>query len=290
VFDNLISYIIFVTLIAYVAARTRATDAEIRKEEAAKDPKMTAVSYVLITAGALFSLGLFIFTVVKPLNQNLTIISALRSSPTKIEDLVEKTASSSNYFSGATRINSFGRTEAREQMLQTAMRYSQIDPSSFPVDVKNNFISIFNDFKINSYNEFRDEVMSKPSARNASIFGSFLRQLGDSAGALEAFEKAHALAPKKQMITFEYINTLISTGAAENMQKAYELAKDAYLSDTGFAMARDVYITTAAMVGQGVESQAMINEIKLTDPAKAKDLQDKVDQIKAELKKMQAKK
>jgi ABC-type iron transport system FetAB permease component len=290
VFDNLISYIIFVTLIAYVAARTRATDAEIRKEEAAKDPKMTAVSYVLITAGALFSLGLFIFTVVKPLNQNLTIISALRSSPTKIEDLVEKTASSSNYFSGATRINSFGRTEAREQMLQTAMRYSQLDPSSFPVDVKNNFISIFNDFKINSYNEFRDEVMSKPSARNASIFGSFLRQLGDSAGALEAFEKAHALAPKKQMITFEYINTLISTGAAENMQKAYELAKDAYLSDTGFAMARDVYITTAAMVGQGVESQAMINEIKLTDPAKAKDLQDKVDQIKAELKKMQAKK
>jgi O-antigen ligase len=290
VFDNLISYIIFVTLIAYVAARTRATDAEIRKEETAKDSKMTALSYVLITSGVLFSLGLFIFTVVKPLNQNLTIISALRSSPTKIEDLVEKTASSSNYFSGATRINSFGRTEAREQMLQTAMRYSQIDPSSFPADVKNNFTSIFNDFKINSYNEFRDEVMSKPSARNASIFGSFLRQLGDNAGALEAFEKAHSLAPKKQMITFEYINTLISTGAAENMQKAYELAKDAYLSDTGFAMARDVYITTAAMVGQGVESQTMINEIKLTDPAKAKDLQDKVDQIKAELKKMQAKK
>ena len=290
VFDNLVSYIIFVTLIAYVAARTRATDAEIKKEEHVKDPKITMASYALIIAGILFSLALFVYTVLKPLNQNLTIISALRSSPTKIEDLVEKTASSSNYFSGAARINSFGRTEAREQMLQTAMRYSQIDPTSFPAEVKNNFITVFNNFKMNSYTEFKDEVDSNPSARNASIFGSFLRQLGDNAGALEAFEKAHSLAPKKQMITFEYINTLISTGSAENMQKAYELAKEAYLSDTGFAMARDVYITTAAMVGQVVESQAMINEIKLTDPAKAKDLQDKVDQIKAELKKMAAKK
>ncbi len=290
VFDNLVSYIIFVTLIAYVAARTRASEAEIKKEEHMKDPKMTWLSYSLIAVGLLFSICLFIYTVAKPLNQNLTIISALRTSPTKIEDLVEKTASSSNYFSRATSINSFGRTETREQMLQTVMRYSQIDPSSFPVDVKNSFISIFNDFKINSYNEFRDEVNSKPSARNASIFGSFLRQLGDNTGALEAFEKAHAMAPKKQAITFEYINTLISIGTKESIQKAYELAKDAYLSDTGFTTARDVYITTAAMAGHAAEGEAIINQIKLTDPKTAKDLQDKVDLIKAELKKTATKK
>ncbi len=290
VFDNLISYIIFVTLIAYVAARTRASEVEIRKEELSKDPKMTWLSYVLMSAGLLFSLGLFVYTVAKPLNQNLTIISALRTSPTKVEDLVEKTASSSNYFTKAASINSFGRTEAREQMLQTAMRYSQIDPTSFPVEIKNNFVTIFNNFKINSYTEFRDEVNAKPSARNASIFGSFLRQLGDNTGALEAFEKAHAMAPKKQVITFEYINTLISIGTKENIQKAYELAKDAYMSDTGFTTARDVYITTAAMAGYDTDAQAMINEIKLTDPAKAKDLQDKVNQIRAELKKISIKK
>ena len=290
VFDNLISYIIFIKLIAYVAARTRATEAEIKREDKIKDAKLNAYSYSVIIVGILFSALLFYFTVAKPLNQNLTIIQALKTSPKSLEDLVEKTASSSNYFSGAAKINSFGRTEAREQMLQAIMRYSEIDPSGFPEDVKNNFAKTFDVFKSNGYNEFKKEVENIPSARNAAIFGSFLRQLGDNVGALEAFEKANTLAPRKQIITFEYINTLISTGGKDNIQKAYELAKEAYISDRGFGTARDIYVTTAAIAGYTSESEEIIKNLMLTNPIVAKDLQAKVDLIKAELKNISTKK
>ncbi len=242
VFDNLISYIIFIALLAYVASRTRDTQSVIASDISKIDKKVKAVSQNIIIASIIvasaLALALFTFTVIRPLMTNLDIIKGFQKFPTSYNTLAASTTESYISFASAYNRNTFGSGEVMEQMLQKSVVLSQIDLTKLPaVEAAESKVAI-NDFTSFAKTNFQKMVDSEPTARNASFFGSYLRQIGDNAGSLKYLEIAYNISPTKQLIAFEYANALASNGKEA---EALAVVKKAYEGDVTYKQAKDIY-------------------------------------------------
>lgn len=234
VFDNLISYIMFVAILAYVASITRVHDG--KEDKVSKENKY--VKYVLVIGGVIISLYLFIYTVLMPLMTNLDIISALRNNPTAYDNIESSTNKNIKSFSTAVNRNSFGRVEANEQMLQQVSRLISIDLSSMKADEKVKAETAINNLKVLAEVSFDKLVNDEPTARNTSFYGTYMRMTGQYDKAVILLEKANSLAPNKQLINLEYATVLAGTG---QIAKGLEIAKKSYDSEPTFESSKSVY-------------------------------------------------
>ena len=237
VFDNLISYILFIAILAYVASITRMHD---NKEDlvSKESKKNNYLKYVAITGGVLVSLYLFLYTVLFPLMTNLDIIDALRNNPTSYANIESATNRNIKSLSSAVARNSFGRVEANEQMLQQVSRLVSIDLSSMKVEDKLKASTAINNFKNVAEDSFAKLVNSDPTARNTSFYGTYMRMTGQYDKALTLLEKANSFAPNKQLINLEYATVLAGTG---QVAKGLEIAKRSFDSEPTFESAKSVY-------------------------------------------------
>lgn len=266
VFDNLISYIIFIALLAYIAARTRISDSQIKVEDKnihIKEKKLSDSIIVLgISFAATLSFVLFVYTVWSPLKTNLDIISAFKAFPTNYTTLTASTTESYKKFSTAYSRNTFGSTEAIEQMLQKSTNLAQIDFTK--IATSSEIISAkvaANEFKVFAEQAFIKWVKDSPTARNTSFYGSYLRQAGDNVGALKYLEEANKISPTKQAISFEYAAALAANGKNDT---AIAIVKKAYESDTSYKQAKDMY--EAMVSAHNAVPKTTNANIKSTDP------------------------
>lgn len=228
VFDNLVSYVIFIALLAYIASRTRIDEKHSHpNEEKGKNPFTGTLLYGIIGAGTVLSLSLLVITVAKPLSANLDIISALRIRPSSYEDLTNTTLASSSIFKRAVESNTFGTKEATEQMIQHYAGLAGIDVSSMDEEGRLEFVGVINEYGEYAKAKMEELIDRHKTAHDTVFYASMLRQVGDNEKALNYAERALEMSPKKQLLLFELANALVANGKYEEalarVQEAYDL-------------------------------------------------------------------
>jgi tetratricopeptide (TPR) repeat protein len=222
VFDNLASYIMFFTTLAYIHARLsenktlhKALDREIGDDYQ---------NYILIPiVVVLTAVGIYWINI-PAISANQSLIQALRLAQAgRVED-------SENAFKQALSYKSLGDSEIREQLLSFApevARAPQIDNQTK--------LAILNF----TYNEINNQIALVPDdARYYILMGSFLNSVGNADKALPYVEKAIELSPKKQTMRFQLIQSLVNLG---KIDEAIAEAKAAYELDTNFDQAKGIY-------------------------------------------------
>ncbi len=236
VFDNLVSYILFIAMLAYVASITRIHDNKIENSHKLENNKY--IIYGGVAIGTLIAIALFLKTVLFPLMTNLDIISTLRNSPNSYPEIASITNKNLATFKSAISRNSFGTVEANEQMIQQVARLSGIDLNQMQGDDKLKAATAINDLKSFTENSFENLIKENPTARNASYYGSYLRTTNQYAKSLNYLTVAHSLAERKQLISFEYAAML----AANNRNaEALEIARQTYENEKTFTNAKTLY-------------------------------------------------
>ncbi len=214
VFDNISSYLLFATVLAYVAWRAG---------ESMSKPRLFSGSLVsrsaLPIAAACAVLGIWgtvVYVNAGALDANQALLQAL--TPRKDNDLTKNLA----YFKQSISYGSFGTQEAREQLIQGAARLSSATDVS-------------NDVKTAYFTTAAQEMTlmhnaSPLDARFPLFLGVLLEAYDKRADAAIALDTAHKLSPSKQTILFEVASNKIAlndgAGALATYKQAFELNQD----------------------------------------------------------------
>lgn len=208
VFDNLVSYVLFFAVLAYVHGRIGlAWNAE------AKPVSYEKANYIAVPVAIALILMLY-FANWKPMSANATLIEALgniQANNMKVAgQAFERAYAKSPYL---------GRAELSEQIATNAVR---ILSSDMTMEEKNAYYTFARQAAL------AHAEASSGEARAQLITGSFLSSLGQLDAALAYLGKAKTLMPTKQEIYYEEGAALINAQqydkALASFRKAYELA------------------------------------------------------------------
>lgn len=213
VFDNLLSYLFFVFIAAWVSSK-------VVKEY--KIPNISLPSN--ITRSLIIIVGLWVmYSVNVPaLNANGALLRALNPQ----YPLSERQES----FKEALAYNSFGNQEIREQMVQLAL--AAVQQEQVPVETK---VALL----VDAATEMQKQASLMPeSARISLLYGLMLRLLGSNEEAYNVLSHARDLAPHKQTLLFEFA---YAAEAAGKRGEALSALKEAHESDPTFEQAKVLY-------------------------------------------------
>lgn len=239
VFDNLVSYILFFTILSMVHAFSGGKKLEI-SEKVFNHSMQGAISGLLVV---LLSLT-FYFANWKPIRASQTLIDALRtmsnSAPTK---------ETISLFEKVFKYDTFANSEATEQLASLSNTFANRNVSK---DVQASYIAMAD-------RELTARIKEAPQNARYHLFrGIFYRTTGQLDKSLIDLEKAAELSPKKQTILFELGSTLLKKndgkGALEVLKKAYEL-------EPSYTEARIIYGITALAVGEKKTAEEVLNSV-----------------------------
>ncbi len=245
VFDNLISYIIFFSVLAYV--HFMATD-EDQHEHVSKFYTFKfsgdVLYYIVLPLVGVATLGMIYFVNVPAIMANTTLIQAM--SPQN-EGGVEKNL---ELFKKVFSYNSLGSSEALEQMTQIAVKINSAQQVS--AETK----TAFNDF---AKLQIEKKLASTPTDARYLVFaGSYYNQMGQYETAAKYLERAIVESPKKLSIHFELGSSYL--GLRET-QKAYDLFKRAYELRPDAPEAQVIYAVGAIYAKDTETAQKMFSII-----------------------------
>ncbi len=234
VFDNLISYIMFFSLLGYIhSVSTREGKLELLLGNISSRVKtifsggvMDITIAPLIVVVTIFSVYFFNY---KAMATNYTLLEALKPHPQEKGLLTNL-----ELFKKAIAYNSFGTQEAREQLSQATFTITGI--VDVPQAIKNSFL-ILAESELQKQIEFASD-----DARHYLFYASFLDRYGRYDEAIIQYKKALELSPNKQAIYFGLIGSYLNNGEVE---KALELAQYAFELDPKYNDARKVYAVAA---------------------------------------------
>ncbi|MBI2024705.1 MAG: O-antigen ligase family protein [Candidatus Harrisonbacteria bacterium] len=212
VFDNINTYIIFFTLLAYVNNWESESIVE-RRDRVIAEIKP---SLIALAVSGLIALPIVYLANVKPALQARSIISGLAATSSS-KDPVGETLSA---FEKALSYNTFGNGEALEQLGRVTRNLLDQD---VPNQIKTRFINYLVP-KIEEYlkkhpNDIRIHLFIADIYQSAiNIDESYVLK------AREHFEAALALSPQKQQILTALANNFLFTGESE---KSFELLRKA---------------------------------------------------------------
>lgn len=229
VFDNIFSYILFASVLAYIAWRSSENSRAIALPQV---PTMLLPVAVLVALALVWAAIWFVN--IRPIAQNRALITALR--PHK-----EGLSKNFEYLKKSISYGSFGTQEAREQLIQSAVQILRLDGVS--QEIKKDFVNT-------AAAEMALQAASSPlDARFPLFLGALLGAVGDIDNASKALRRAHELSPGKQSIIFELASVRMAggdeAGALALYKQAYELAPE-YLD------ARLLYAAAAIRAGNDV--------------------------------------
>jgi Flp pilus assembly protein TadD len=211
VFDNIMSYILFFTIMSYVYWSYKESTKELYMDNMEDDRDKGTITRFY--APLIIIVTLFTVYVVngKPILTATSLLDAIATPaghPTQIK-LFEKTLS----------YNSFGKQEVREQLGTIS---SRVAGSNLGIDIKQQYLTL-------AGNEMQKQVAERNNDARTQVFtGTLLDAFGQYNQAHAYLEKAVELSPQKQTILFQLgLNTLNrgdTAGALEIFKQAYELA------------------------------------------------------------------
>lgn len=232
VFDNIVSYILFFSFLAYmtsVGARARAADEA--PEQTFQGPSSVASSVVasIVLAALVFSVY---FINIRGVLASQTLLQAIsQQASVDVNFSLFKKAISYNY----------AMQEVREQLLRFA---SDAARANIPQDIKSEILAY-------AANQMAYQIEIQPNDTRLLLFyGSYLDQLGHSDDALKFLEEARQTSPGKQLVRIALGNAYLNKGDFEKMLEefhaGYELEPTnprmwaAYVIGAIYAERRDV--------------------------------------------------
>lgn len=222
VFDHLVSYILFFSVLAYVGSRSG--DAEYLWEGEVKDDTHDKISIVVI---AVLLVSTLYFINVRPIGTNMTLINALNAM--QVGDL----SLASKEFKDSYRDVYLGQTEASEQIARNSIT---ILTGNIPMEEKNGFFEFVTNTVVEQVN------LHKDSARTLLLAGSYMSSIGRFEESLAVLKEANVVSPGKLDVLFEigsiYINTNKVDEAMAVFEKAYNMAP-------GYKEAKVIYLIGA---------------------------------------------
>ncbi len=235
VFDNLISYMFFLVVLAYIAYRAR-PDVQPFSHSEISQGVHAGVSGVIVVA--LFA-SLY-FANMTGMAVASGLIDAIRPQSEGVSKNFELFQKLSNETDG------LGRQEVREQIMQFALQVFRSDSGDQA------FKSAVADFAISA---MEDEIARNPNDARLRLFlGSFYRQVGRGEDAFTELSRALELSPEKPSILLE-LGVLFHD--AGDMVSAKEWIRKAYELEPRYDLARSFY----AVIGIETNDVALVNEL-----------------------------
>lgn len=233
VFDNITSYILFGTLLAFIAYRSSVAAPRTVARDLIAESALPYVTLVL----ALVLWGVAWFLNAGALAQNRTLISALAEG-----DPAKKLAN----FETAINYHSFGTQEAREQLSQIASAAAAADIAT---SVKQQYLDV-------TAKEMQAQAQASPlDARFPLFLGAVYDAFGDLGDGKAALDRAHELSPRKQTILYEMGQNAFArgdtAGALSDFKTAYEL-------ETSNTDALFYYAAALLRTGKDAEANALL--------------------------------
>ena len=230
VFDNIISYILFFTILAFVHFQAVSD-----KEKDTLSPINLFYSAIIVF---LLILSLY-FLNVKPISANIALLKTLKDISAQGQN-VDVILSD---FQKALSYNTFANQEIREQL---SAYTNGVVASDLPQDLKIKAVSL-------ATAELEKQTKETPDEVRAYIFlSSMYGNVGRHKDALAVIERALELSPKKQQIFFLLADTYLALGDG---QKAYGAVKFAYESDPEFESAVKNFAIVAIINGRVSEAE-----------------------------------
>lgn len=219
VFDNLISYILFFTLIAYIHERSVRHVHE-KAEHKHLVPAGTT-QFVVILVIAVLGVWTLNSVVLKPYSQCKTIIDGLRSHAGAMTKSGERVAADPaitfGYFKKALAYDTYGNSEALERFSEVAS--SLISDSNASPELKLEVHTAVQD-------GYKSTIAKHPGdPRNYVLLGMYFNRIGAYNDALKFHKEALNLSPNKQTFLFE---VSVASFAAGDKKTGLETAKKAY--------------------------------------------------------------
>ncbi len=222
VFDNLISYIVFFTLFAYII--TRAEVVNISKKEKKEATSTQGMFWLVVTLSTILFSSIFYHVVWKPYKLNTAIITMYKVANGGDSATVRAAAR------GLGQSALYGTTEANEQLLTLS---GAIIRSDLPEGDKQ---------EIYTYTEkvLKENIANDPlNPRPAALYASYLEGLGLNKESLAYYEYAVTITPKKVLLLGSYAQAAATAGDAQAAERiageAYSLAPRS--ADTAYLLA-----------------------------------------------------
>jgi len=221
VFDNLVSYILFFTTIAYIHFRSA------RQEPVFRNVSIGMHGTNIVSVIAILALcGTLYFANIKPILAGKNLLSSLQVL--QQEAPLGRTEATS-LFRKALSYESLGDSEIREQMVNSSGLYFV---ETVPIEVREEFFALTRD-------EVLKQLEENPNdARHYVFMGMFLTRAGLYDEAIEYLNKAHELSPGKQVNLFEIAGLYLAKGDTET---AVSLLKKAYDLEPSYVGAKILY-------------------------------------------------
>lgn len=237
VFDNVTSYILFGTVLAYIAYRSANathTPAVFTKEHFAQ----ASLPYVAAACAVLLLLTAW-YVNQKPLAANRLILGAISSQNNPSAALKQ--------FQEAIALSTYGNQEAREQLAQmTAALAAQTNVSQ---DIKRAYFDV-------ATTEMQKQAEDSPLDPRFPLFsGVVYSAYGMHEDAKNAYEKALSLSPAKQSIMYLLAENAATRGDSAESRRYYQ---EAYELDTSNRVAALAYAASLILAGQNAAADELL--------------------------------
>jgi len=219
VFDNLTSYYLFFTILAYVHYRYRTSidngHKYISKKPVSYNAEFGIWQYFSITFAFILIIFSLYYVNLKPILAGKQLIKAMTGA---------RSNGDANFISDSFKkmlsYNTFGSAEAREQL--SAYSTVVLQSNSFTEEVKKKTLSF-------AIDEMKKQTEQAPDdARYYLFLGSLYKRAGLLQNALDTLNKAKEISPQKQQIDFEISDIYLMKGELDTafniLQKTYDLA------------------------------------------------------------------
>ncbi|MCI0542623.1 O-antigen ligase family protein, partial [bacterium] len=258
-FDNLTSYIIFFTLLAYFHSQTlpEYQEEKIRHKlqkryEQAQENKVKKFAVPVALA---------VLLVIYFFNAKGMIAAANMAPAISLHASDPETSLSQ--FKKTLEINSFSYEKVRQELALIAIGMK--DDLNIDSKIKQDYF----DFTRSEMEKQARET--PPDAHNYYLLGSLLHAYGEHDEALLFLEKGRELSPKKQVILLKMKDVFISQ---KDYEKAYEITKYTYELEPRYEIARDAYLVSALLMRENeIASKLLIEKFGTDTPFDAAILQ-----------------
>jgi O-antigen ligase/Flp pilus assembly protein TadD len=247
IFDNIVSYLLFASLLALIASgyNTKSLDSRSDAEEVGPPLVVSAIVVFAIVAFLVNWNGY---------KQNVTLIKALTSGGQGAQVVLSE-------FNNALAYDSFGTFEGRTQLSVATMQVL----AAPQVNDANKLA-----FATTTIVQLQTQIEKTPQdARPYILLGDFLSTLGDHDNAITILEKARTISPKKQPILISLSQAYLRKAEsmnndAESIEKGLAVAKEAYESAPQFDNLAFIYAQLLIVGEKADEAIVIANTIENT--------------------------
>ena len=256
VFDNLISYILFFMVLAYVGNKSTLGQEvkHLHIEENAKIIVSSIIALCLIVA--LYFVNWMPYSTNLGLFRGLQYSEVARAIASQGGDPAPAIKEIQKTFAYAISNNNFGKLESLEQYVTKASEILSIQSTKAETakDLNAAKMAIITDAfaTMDTY-----AASNTLSARSLTIYAGSLAQLGLYDKALIIIDKALAVAPKKQILLNFRAQLLMMLN---RKQEAYDTAKASYILDPTYKTSEELLYNAAAASKNGKDLKATLDK------------------------------